>query len=86
MPKIKNLRWWMMGLLMLGSIINYLTRSTLSNAAPTILPELHISPEQYSWILNAFQGTIMLQPLCGYVLDTLGDLVLAALRGFEETA
>ncbi len=72
MPKIKNLRWWMMGLLMLGSIINYLTRSTLSNAAPTILPELHISPEQYSWILNAFQGTIMLQPLCGYVLDTLG--------------
>jgi len=62
----------MMGLLMLGSIINYLTRSTLSNAAPTILPELHISPEQYSWILNAFQGTIMLQPLCGYVLDILG--------------
>ena len=62
----------MMGLLMLGSIINYLTRSTLSNAAPTILPALHISPEQYSWILNAFQGTIMLQPLCGYVLDTLG--------------
>jgi len=61
-----------MGLLMLGSIINYLTRSTLSNAAPTILPELHISPEQYSWILNAFQGTIMLQPLCGYVLDILG--------------
>ncbi len=72
MPKIKNLRWWMMGLLMLGSIINYLTRSTLSNAAPTMLPELHISPEQYSWILNAFQGTIMLQPACGYVLDTLG--------------
>jgi ACS family hexuronate transporter-like MFS transporter len=71
-PKIKNLRWWMISLLMLGSIINYLTRSTLSNAAPTILPELHISPEQYSWILNAFQGTIMLQPLCGYVLDTLG--------------
>jgi ACS family hexuronate transporter-like MFS transporter len=62
----------MMGLLMLGSIINYLTRSTLSNAAPTMLPELHITAEQYSWILNAFQGTIMLQPLCGYVLDTLG--------------
>ena len=72
LPKIKNLRWWMISLLMLGSIINYLTRSTLSNAAPTILPELHISPEQYSWILNAFQGTIMLQPLCGYMLDTLG--------------
>jgi len=71
-PKIKTLRWWMMGLLMLGSIINYLTRSTLAVAAPTLLPDLHITPEQYSWILNAFQGAIMLQPLCGYVLDTLG--------------
>jgi ACS family hexuronate transporter-like MFS transporter len=61
-----------MGLLMLGSIINYLTRSTLSVAAPTILTDLHITKEQYSWILGAFQGTIMLQPICGYVLDVLG--------------
>lgn len=61
-----------MGLLMLGSIINYLTRSTLAVAAPTILADLHISKEQYSWVLGAFQGTIMLQPICGYVLDVLG--------------
>ena len=26
--KIKGLRWWIIGLLMLGSIVNYLTRST----------------------------------------------------------
>ena len=71
-PKIKGLRWWMIGLLMLGSIINYLTRSTLAVAAPTLLKDLQISPGQYSWILNAFQGTIMLQPACGYVLDVLG--------------
>lgn len=61
-----------MGLLMLGSIINYLTRSTLAVAAPTILADLHITKEQYSWVLGAFQGTIMLQPICGYVLDVLG--------------
>ena len=30
---IKGLRWWMMGLLMLGAIINYLTRSTLAVAS-----------------------------------------------------
>ena len=29
LTKLWGLRWWMMGLLMLGSIINYLTRSTL---------------------------------------------------------
>ena len=62
----------MIGLIMLGSIINYLTRSTLAVAAPTVLKDLHISTQQYSWIVGAFQGAIMLQPLCGYVLDVLG--------------
>jgi len=62
----------MMALLMMGSIINYLTRSTLSVAAPTLLQDLHISAREYSWIVAAFQGAIMLQPLCGYVLDVLG--------------
>jgi ACS family hexuronate transporter-like MFS transporter len=72
MPKIRGLRWWIMGLLMLGSILNYLTRSTLAVAAPTMLQELHITTEQYSWIVGAFQGTIMLQPAAGYVLDVVG--------------
>ncbi len=62
----------MIGLLMLGSIINYLTRSTLSVAASTVLKDLHISEKEYSWIVGAFQGAIMLQPACGYVLDVLG--------------
>ena len=69
---IKGIRWWMIGLLMLGAIINYLTRSTLSVAAPTILKDLAITTKQYSWIVGAFQGAIMLQPFCGYVLDTIG--------------
>ncbi len=69
---MKSLRWWMIALLMLGSIINYLTRSTLGVAAPTILQDLHITAQQYSWIVSTFQGAIMLQPICGYVLDVVG--------------
>jgi ACS family hexuronate transporter-like MFS transporter len=69
---IKGLRWWMISLIMLGAIINYLTRSTLSVAAPTLLKDLNIGERQYSWINGAFQGAIMLQPFCGYVLDVLG--------------
>jgi len=69
---MKGLRWWMMGLLMVGSIINYLTRSTLAVAAPTVLKDLDISTQQYSWILSAFQFAIMLQPICGYVMDSVG--------------
>jgi ACS family hexuronate transporter-like MFS transporter len=70
--KIKGLRWWMIGLIMLGAVINYLTRSTLAVSAPTLLTELHITTQEYSYITAAFQGTIMLQPLCGYVLDVIG--------------
>jgi MFS transporter, ACS family, hexuronate transporter len=70
--RIKRLRWWIIGLLMLGSIVNYLTRSALAVAAPTLTKSLGISEQQYSWIVGTFQGTIMLQPVCGYVLDVLG--------------
>jgi len=69
---IKSLRWWMISLLMMGSIVNYLTRSTLSVAAPTLLKDLQISEHEYSWIVAAFQFAIMLQPICGYVLDVFG--------------
>src|SRR5512145_2765425 len=62
----------MMGLLMLGSVINYLTRATLAVAAPSVLKDLDITTQQYSWILSAFQFAIMLQPLCGYVMDSMG--------------
>lgn len=62
----------MIGLIMLGSIVNYLTRSSLAVAAPTVLHDLHITEKQYSWIVSAFQGTIMAQPIAGYLLDVLG--------------
>lgn len=69
---ISGLRWWMISLIMLGSVINYLTRSTLSVAAPTMLKELNIGEREYSWIVGAFQGAIMTQPIAGYVMDVLG--------------
>ena len=62
----------MIGLIMLGGVINYLTRSTLAVSAPTLLSDLHISTAEYSYITAAFQGAVMLQPLCGYVLDVIG--------------
>jgi len=70
--KLTRLRWWMISLIMVGSILNYLTRNTLSVAQVKLQDTLHITERQYSWITGAFQGTIMLQPICGYVLDTVG--------------
>ncbi len=68
----KGVRWRMILLMMLGGVLNYLSRSTLSVAAPTLMHQLHITTEQYGWITSIFSGTLMLQPLCGYVLDVLG--------------
>ena len=59
-------------LIMVGSILNYLTRSTLAVAASTVLTDLRIDEHQYSYILVAFQIAIMFQPVCGYVMDVLG--------------
>jgi ACS family hexuronate transporter-like MFS transporter len=69
---VTGLRWWMMALIMLGSILNYLTRQTLSVAQVHLQGTLGISEAQYSWITGAFQLSIMLQPICGYVLDVVG--------------
>lgn len=71
----------MIGLIMLGSIINYLTRSTLGVAAPKMLPDLGITEEQYSWILSTFQIAIMFQPFAGYVLDAIGLKIGYAIFG-----
>ena len=62
----------MIGLIMLGSIINYLTRNSLSVAAPTLKTQLGIDEQHYSWITSTFQFAIMLQPICGYVMDVIG--------------
>ena len=72
MTRLRGVRWWIMGLLMAGSTINYLTRSTLAVAAPNVLKDLGITTQQYSWILSGFQIAIMFQPICGYVMDTIG--------------
>jgi MFS transporter, ACS family, hexuronate transporter len=72
MRRFLGLRWLTIGLIMLGALVNFLSRQTLSIAAPTVIASLHITTQQYGWITSAFQGGIMLQPVVGYVIDILG--------------
>ncbi|EMJ5880628.1 MFS transporter [Enterobacter cloacae subsp. cloacae] len=76
MRKIKGLRWYMIALVTLGTVLGYLTRNTVAAAAPTLMEELHISTQQYSYIIAAYSAayTIM-QPVAGYVLDILGTKI-----------
>jgi ACS family hexuronate transporter-like MFS transporter len=72
MGGFRHVRWTIIGLFVGATVLNYLSRSILSVAAPTIMAEQTISTEEYSWITGAFQLGIMLQPACGYVLDVIG--------------
>jgi ACS family hexuronate transporter-like MFS transporter len=72
MSRFMGLRWLTIALIMLGAMVNFLSRQTLSIAAPTVIQNLHITTQQYGWITSAFQGGIMLQPVVGYVIDILG--------------
>lgn len=67
------MRWWIISLVTLGTILNYLARSSLSVAAPTLKDVLSLSTQQYSYVVGAFQAAYtVMQPVAGYLLDLLG--------------
>ncbi len=73
MKIIKGLRWYMIGLVMLATVLNYLARNSLSVAAPTMMHELNITIQQYSYIDAVFKGCYtLMQPVAGFILDFLG--------------
>ncbi|MBB3180940.1 MFS transporter [Variovorax sp. Sphag1AA] len=74
--KIKGIRWWMVGLVTAGLIVNYLARNTLSVAAPTLMKDLGITTEQYAWVVVSWQLCYaFMQPVAGYLLDTIGTKI-----------
>ena len=76
MRKIKGLRWYMIALVTLGTVLGYLTRNTVAAAAPTLMEELNISTQQYSYIIAAYSAAYtVMQPVAGYVLDELGTKI-----------
>lgn len=73
MRKIKHLRWWIVWVLFASTVINYISRQTLSVLAPVITQEFHMSHADYSRIVAAFQIAYALMFLVGGVLiDIIG--------------
>ncbi|WP_110876167.1 MFS transporter [Franconibacter helveticus] len=70
---IRNLRWWVLVLFLMGVTVNYITRNSLGILAPELKTSLGITTEQYSWIVGAFQlAYTLFQPLCGWLIDVIG--------------
>jgi MFS transporter, ACS family, hexuronate transporter len=80
MGKVRGMRWWMIGLVTSGLIVNYIARNSLAVAAPEMNRLLSISTAQYSYIVASFQAAYMvMQPVAGYVLDVVGTKIGFAL-------
>lgn len=76
MNKVRGMRWWMVGLVTAGLIVNYLARNTLSVAAPTMMSDLNITTQEYSYIVVAWQVCYaLMQPIAGYIIDAVGTKI-----------
>ena len=70
---IIGLRWWIIALVCLGTIVNYLSRNALGVMAPELKTLLHMNTQQYSYVVGAFQiGYTIMQPVCGLIIDLIG--------------
>jgi ACS family hexuronate transporter-like MFS transporter len=71
--RIPYLRWWIIGVCFLGTMVNYIDRQALSVSAKEICNQFTFSNEDYSSIVNSFllAYTIM-QFVSGAIVDRIG--------------
>src|SRR5690349_18337038 len=68
-----NVRWVVIGMICMVTVINYIDRQTLSVLAPTIREEFGMSNAAYSRVVTTFLlGYTISQALSGKLLDRIG--------------
>lgn len=71
--RVKGLRWLVIGLVFLATVINYVDRQTVSVLKTSIAQDLSLSNEQYAWIQNCFLVLYgVSQMLSGRLYDAIG--------------
>ncbi|MGV8880777.1 MAG: MFS transporter [Rhodoglobus sp.] len=71
--KSVRVRWFLVGFLVLGGVVNYLDRSTLSVANLTIAQEFNLNEFQMGLLLSAFSWPYAIANLpAGYLVDKFG--------------
>ena len=71
--KVNGLRWWIIGLIGLATIINYIDRSALAIMWPGISKDLGMTDSDYAIILNVFMVAYALgQAITGKMYDKIG--------------
>lgn len=71
--KIKGMRWWIIVLLFLAAVLNYIDRQTLSALAPTIQVDLGMDDKEYANVINIFLIAYTIAYLIsGRIADKIG--------------
>lgn len=74
--KVKGLRWWIISLIGLATVINYIDRSTLAIMWPSISEDLGMTKNDYALILNVFMVAYALgQSISGRLFDKVGTRI-----------
>src|SRR5260221_12279649 len=82
MKRLKGLRWWIVGLICLGTIINYLARNSLAVLAPVLQTKLSFSTQEYSYVVAAFQvGYTVMQSVWLYTRFFGAETWVCFIRG-----
>ncbi|MDD4870203.1 MAG: MFS transporter [Kiritimatiellae bacterium] len=73
---VRNLRWWIGGMLFASTIINYIDRQTLSTLAPFLKKEYHWTNEDYALIVISFRIAYAIgQTALGRLMDRIGTRI-----------
>lgn len=98
--QMRGLRWWILMLVFLAAVLNYVDRQTLGTLAPTIQRDLGMDDRHYADVLNLFLIAYTISYLAaGKLVDKLGtraglcffviwwslaDMLTAAARGMRS--
>src|ERR1700704_6909287 len=71
--KLPRLRWWIVGLIFLATLINYIDRLTISVLAPVITQDLGLTNTEFGGIITWFLLAYTIsQGLSGKLYDRIG--------------
>jgi len=74
--KLKGLRWWVIGLIAVATVINYIDRSALAIMWPSISEDLGMTHADYAILLNVFMIAYAIgQALTGKLFDKVGTKI-----------
>ena len=73
MDKRSSIRWWVIGLIAVVTVVNYIDRTSLAVMWPAISKDAHLTKEHYATIVSAFMVAYALgQAVSGRIFDWVG--------------